>query len=606
MPDAGNDAVIVGAVRTAIADAYRGSLANVSIHELANTVVSEVLERSGVPVSEVDDLVLGEVLHGGGDIARHVAVELGLTEVPGLAVQRQCATGMSALTVAAAEIIAGMNRVAVAGGVAQMTQSPMSFMGSPSPWRGMQPWLSPSHPDRPDAPNMNMMVTVGENTARSAAVTRKEMDDWSLGSHRKAIAAIDEGRMTPEIVPVKVPGRDGVTLFEVDEHPRRDTSAERLASLRVLSGVADGTITAGNSSPVNDAGAALVVARRDWAEAHGSDVLATVRSWAAVGVDPADTGLAPTKAIPKALERGGHDARRRGPVRDQRSVRLDDRRHDPRARPRSRDRQRQRRRSRAGPSGRVLRCAHRGHARPRAPSSRRGDRGRFALRRRRHGHGHGGGGARRVNPSAAELRQLGASAMGDGGGRTLGPALRPAWPGATLAGPAFTVTAGAGDNLALHVAVAHAPPESILVVDASRAPAYGYWGEVLTTAAMAKGIAGLVIDGGVRDVDAVAARGFPVFSTLVAHRGTSKVGGGGSVGATITIAGGAVRPGDWVVGDTDGVSVVSPAELATVLAVARGRSPGRRIYELRSMPARRPSSCSGSMSMPSRSRAIDR
>ena len=200
--------------------------------------------------------MLGEVLHGGGDIARHVAVELGLTDIPGLAVQRQCATGMSAVTVAAAEIKAGMNRVAVAGGVAQMTQSPVSFMMSPFPWAPMQQWLSPSHADRPDAPNMNMMVTVGENTARSAGVSREDMDGWALGSHRKAIAAIDEGRMAPEIVPVKVQGRDGVTLFETDEHPRRDTSAEKLAALRVLSGVADGTITAGNSSPINDAAAA--------------------------------------------------------------------------------------------------------------------------------------------------------------------------------------------------------------------------------------------------------------------------------------------------------------------------------------------------------------
>ncbi len=305
MTDAGNDAVIVGAVRTAIADAYRGSLSNVSIHQLAGTVVAEVLDRAGVAATDVDDLVLGEVLHGGGDIARHVALDVGMTDVPGLAVQRQCATGMSALTVAAAEIIAGMNRVTVAGGAAQMTQSPVSFMASPFPWVGMEQWLSPSHTDRPDAPNMNMMVTVGENTAKSVGVTRQEMDDWSLGSHRKAVDAIDNDRMAPEIVPVKVQGVDGVTLFETDEHPRRDTSAEKLASLRVLSGVADGTITAGNSSPINDAAAALVVARRDWAVANGSDVMATVRSWAAVGVDPADTGLAPTKAIPKALERAG-------------------------------------------------------------------------------------------------------------------------------------------------------------------------------------------------------------------------------------------------------------------------------------------------------------
>jgi acetyl-CoA C-acetyltransferase len=212
---------------------------------------------------------------------------------------------MSAVTAAASEIIAGMNTTAVAGGIAQMTQSPRSFMASPYPWVGMEQWLSPSHPDRADAPNMNMMVTVGENTARTVGVTRAEMDDWSLGSHRKAVAAIDEGRMAHEIVPVKVPARSGVTLFETDEHPRRDTSAEKLAALRVLSGVPDGTITAGNSSSINDGAAALVLARRDWARANGSTVMATVRSWASVGVDPADTGIAPTKAIPKALERAG-------------------------------------------------------------------------------------------------------------------------------------------------------------------------------------------------------------------------------------------------------------------------------------------------------------
>jgi acetyl-CoA C-acetyltransferase len=306
MADAASDAVVIGAARTAIGDAYKGSLANVSINDLGHVVVEEAMARAGVQPDQVDDLVLGEVLHGGGDIARHLAVSMGLTEVPGLAVQRQCATGMSAVTVAAAEITAGMNRVAIAGGIASMTQSPTTFMASPYPWAGMERWLSPSHPDRPDAPNMNMMVTVGENTARAVGVTREEMDDWSLGSHRKAVAAIDDGRFVEEIVPVKAPGwGGGANLFEVDEHPRRETSAEKLAALRVLSGVPDGTITAGNSSSINDGAAALVLARREVAEANGSTVLATIRGWAAVGVDPAETGLAPTKAIPKAVERAG-------------------------------------------------------------------------------------------------------------------------------------------------------------------------------------------------------------------------------------------------------------------------------------------------------------
>ncbi|HVM40161.1 MAG TPA: acetyl-CoA C-acyltransferase, partial [Acidimicrobiia bacterium] len=114
-----SEAVVLSAVRTAIADAYKGTLANVSIHDLAKPVVVEALKRSGVEADDVDDLVLGEVLHGGGCVARYVAVDLGLPDdTPGLALNRQCATGMSAVDVAAAEIMAGMNRVAIAGGVA--------------------------------------------------------------------------------------------------------------------------------------------------------------------------------------------------------------------------------------------------------------------------------------------------------------------------------------------------------------------------------------------------------------------------------------------------------------------------------------------------------
>jgi acetyl-CoA C-acetyltransferase len=302
-------AVILSAVRTAIADSYKGALANVSVHELAKATVSEALKRSGAAVDDVDDVVLGEVLHGGGCIARNVAVDLGLPpDTPGLAVQRQCATGMTAITTAAANIMAGMDRVAVAGGAASMTQAPMTFMKSPVPWGGVEQWISPSHPDTPEAPNMNMMITVGENTARAVGVSREEMDGWALGSHRKAVAAIDEGRFAAEVVPVEVPGPGGtVATFDTDEHPRRDTSAEKLARLRVLSGIPDGTITAGNSSSVNDAAAAVVVADRDYADAHGLEPLATIRSWAAVGVAPADTGLAPTVAIPRALERAGVD-----------------------------------------------------------------------------------------------------------------------------------------------------------------------------------------------------------------------------------------------------------------------------------------------------------
>lgn len=301
------DAVILSAVRTPIADAYRGALANTSIYDIAKTSVLEALKRSGVPAGDVDDLILGEVLQGGGCIARYLANDLGLPpDTPGLAVNRQCATGLTAVATAAANIRAGMDRVVVAGGAESMTQAPVTYRKSPVPWGVMEQWLSPSHPDAPDAPNMNMMITVGENTARSVGVTREEMDEWALGSHRKAVAAIDEGRFAAEVVPMEVRGWGGETrAFDTDEHPRRTTSLEKLAALPVISGLADGTITAGNSSSLNDGSAALVVADGDWANANGLEVLGVIRSWCAVGVPPAETGIAPTLAIPRALQRAG-------------------------------------------------------------------------------------------------------------------------------------------------------------------------------------------------------------------------------------------------------------------------------------------------------------
>jgi acetyl-CoA C-acetyltransferase len=143
-----------------------------------------------------------------------------------------------------------------------------------------------------------MSITVGWNSAIRAGVTREEMDEWAFNSHRKAIAAIDEGRFSDEIVPIDTP--HGV--FDTDEHPRRDTSLEKLASLKVLHPEIEGfSITAGNASGANDGAAALVVA----SDRLGLPGLATIRSWASVGVDPAFTGLAPIEAIPKALKRAG-------------------------------------------------------------------------------------------------------------------------------------------------------------------------------------------------------------------------------------------------------------------------------------------------------------
>jgi acetyl-CoA acetyltransferase family protein len=301
------DAVVLSACRTAIGTARKGTLRDVSAFDLATLVVREAAQRSGLPLESIEDVVLGEVLAGGGDIARYAALEAGLTHVPGLAQNRHCASGLSSVATAAASVRAGMDRAVIAGGTHSSSTAPVSRWRIPGTEDWQDPWSSPSHVSTPGAPHNDMSILVGWNTARLAGISREEMDAWALRSHERAIRAIDEERFADEIVPVKVTGADGaVSVFDVDEHPRRGTSAEKLAALKVLHPEIEGfSITAGNSSGVNDGAAAVVVADAALAVEHGLTPLATIRSWASVGVDPVETGLAPIRAIRKALDRAG-------------------------------------------------------------------------------------------------------------------------------------------------------------------------------------------------------------------------------------------------------------------------------------------------------------
>ena len=289
------EAVIVSALRTPIGTAMKGTLRDTDAYQLADHVVGSVV--TDLDGGTVDDVILGEGLYGGGVVARHAALTAGLTSVPGLALNRHCAAGQSAVQSAAASIRAGMDQLVLAGGVNSASTSPRFKRRSGSQRDAeMVDWFPPTHPDRPDAPNMDMSITVGWNAAVKAGVSREEMDEWALGSHRRAIQAIDEGRFTEEIVPIETPHG----LFEVDEHPRRDTSLERLAGLKPLHPEIEGfSITAGNACGANDGAAILAIA----SDRLGLPALATVKAWASVGVDPASTGLAPVEAIPKALSR---------------------------------------------------------------------------------------------------------------------------------------------------------------------------------------------------------------------------------------------------------------------------------------------------------------
>jgi acetyl-CoA C-acetyltransferase len=290
------DAVIVSRARTPIGRARKGSLVEVDAFALARTAVGAAIERSGLPAADLDDIIVAETLQGGGVIARYIALELGLPSIPGLADNRHCAAGLSAAQIGASAIMAGMDRAVVAAGTESLSTSPQSFKAN-------SPWMSPSHPATPDAPQFDMSITVGENTAREAGVTREASDEWALQSHLRAAKSIANGWFEEETVPVELPGGG---LFTTDEHPRADSTIEKLAALPALHPeLYAPTVTAGNASGLNDGAAAIVMMNADFAASHGLRPLARVRSWASVGVAPARTGMAPIEAIPKALQRSG-------------------------------------------------------------------------------------------------------------------------------------------------------------------------------------------------------------------------------------------------------------------------------------------------------------
>jgi acetyl-CoA acyltransferase len=301
-------AAIVAAARTPIGTARKGTLANMPAIELAKPVVAAAVERSGLAASDFDDLVLAESLQGGGDSARYIAVDLGLTEIPGLAVNRQCASSLSAIAVGAGQIAAGMSRAILAGGMESCSTTPLlrkrkPFTAGKAAEDYEDPWFPFSHPPTEDAPALDMSITVAHNCAVQYGITREAQDEWALRSHQRAVKAIDAGSFVEEIVPIAVPQADGSTItFSEDEHPRRSTTLETLAGLKVLHPEIDGfTVTAGNSSGINDAAAAVALA----APGTAGEPLAQILSWSAVGVAPNRTGSGPITAIPKALELAG-------------------------------------------------------------------------------------------------------------------------------------------------------------------------------------------------------------------------------------------------------------------------------------------------------------
>lgn len=295
------DVVIVSGVRTPIATAYKGSLGGVDAFQLAEIVIREAVERSGIPATDIEDMGFGESFQGGGNIGRNAAIRAGLDSIPGVATQRWCASGMAGVQWIAANITAGMIDVGLAGGVESMTTAPSG--SKPNAEGQPEFWMSPANEPTEVAPPFNTALGVGDNAARIAGVTREDADLWAFTSHQNAIRAIDEGRFKNEIVPVQLAGGGE---FDTDEHPRRGSTLEKLASLPVLNPQNDwATTTAGNSSGLNDAAAALTLVSRSYADANGLRPLAVVRGWASVALPAEETGLTPAPAMRKALDKAG-------------------------------------------------------------------------------------------------------------------------------------------------------------------------------------------------------------------------------------------------------------------------------------------------------------
>lgn len=325
------EAWIVGAVRTPIGR-HGGALSNVRPDDLGALVLEALMERTGVPPSEVEDVYFGCANQAGEDnrdVARMSLLLAGFPEtVAGATVNRLCGSGLEAVSNAARAIMLGEADVYVGGGVESMSRAPYAMpkperafpMGHTTMydttlgWRFVNPRMEElGHTDSLGMTAENLaeerfhLTAEEQNPEELAAkydVSREAQDRFALASHQKAIAATDEKRFREEIVPVTVKTRKSETVVEADEGPRRDASLDKMAKLRPAFREG-GSVTAGNSSSLNDGSAAVLVVSREYAEAHGLTPLAKIRSMAVAGVPPQVMGIGPVPATRKALDRAG-------------------------------------------------------------------------------------------------------------------------------------------------------------------------------------------------------------------------------------------------------------------------------------------------------------
>ena len=309
------DAYVIDAVRTPIGR-YGGALANARPDDLAAHVVRAAVERNDLPEGAIEEVYMGCTNQAGEDnrnVARMASLLAGLpVEVPGVTVNRLCASGLEAVSQGARQIMLGDGDLVLAGGVESMTRAPLAMSKADRSfprgearlydttigWRFVNPRMAELY-------STEGMGETAENVAERYGIERAAQDEFALASHQRAVAAAEAGRFDEEIVPVPAPQPKGdpVTVH-ADEQPRPDTSLEKLARLRPAFREG-GTVTAGNSSGINDGAACVVLATRERAKELGREPLARVVAVGAAGVDPAYMGIGPVPASRKALERAG-------------------------------------------------------------------------------------------------------------------------------------------------------------------------------------------------------------------------------------------------------------------------------------------------------------
>jgi acetyl-CoA C-acetyltransferase len=305
-----DDIVIISGVRTPIGK-FQGALSDVPAPKLGAIAVKEAVRRAGVDPASVDEVIMGNVVSAGlgQNPARQAALGAGIpSSVGAMTINKVCGSGLKAVGLAAQAILTNNSQIVVAGGMESMTNAPYLLLNARKGYRlGNGALIDSMVQDGLwDVYNDYHMGNTGENVADKYKISREEQDEYSVNSHRKAVAAIKEGRFQDQIIPVEVPGKKKgeVVLFEKDEGPREDTTIEVLRKLKPAF-KKDGTVTAGNAPGVNDGAAALVVTSARMAEKLGKKPLARIVAQATSGLDPAWVMMAPVDAIRQLWKKTG-------------------------------------------------------------------------------------------------------------------------------------------------------------------------------------------------------------------------------------------------------------------------------------------------------------